>query len=290
MKRLSRTFHPLPLVLKAPAKINWFLHITGRRDDGYHNISSLFQCVDLYDDLSFTDSEDIELVSDLDLPIEENLVYRAACLLRKLTSSSKGARIALSKNIPHGAGLGGGSSDAASALKGLNMIWKLGLSGSELSSVAAEIGSDVPFFLKGPSALAEGRGERLQPLKVLPSVDLLIVKPDVSVSTAWAYSSYDASGKLTKKAIDIKLFIQAFNRRDFTFLRSLIENDLEKVVAERYPVVGRIKSELVRTGAVISAMTGSGSAVFGVFEDRKKAEEAARAVQPYWSRVVKTLV
>jgi 4-diphosphocytidyl-2-C-methyl-D-erythritol kinase len=290
MKQASFTSHSLPLILKAPAKINWFLRITGKRDDGYHNISSLFQCIDLYDDLSFTASEGIELICDLDIPIEENIVYRTACLLKKLTSSRKGARITLNKNIPHGAGLGGGSSDAACALKGLNTIWRLGLTGAELSSIALEIGSDVPFFLKGPSALAEGRGERLQPLKVLPSVDLLIVKPDVSVSTAWAYSSYDALRKLTKKAIDIKLFIQAFNRQDFAFLRGLIENDLEKVVAERYPVVGDIKSELARTGAVISAMTGSGSAVFGVFENRKKAEEASKAVQPCWSRVVKTLI
>ena len=290
MKRASFTSHPSPLILKAPAKINWFLRITGKRDDGYHNISSLFQCVDLYDDLSFTVAEGLELISDLDIPIEENIVYRTACVLKKLTSSRKGAKITLNKNIPHGAGLGGGSSDAASALKGLNTIWKLGLTGTELSSIASEIGSDVPFFLKGPGALAEGRGERLRPMTVFPSVDLLIVKPDVSVSTAWAYSSYDASRKLTKKAIDIKLFIQAFHKQDFAFLRGLIENDLEKVVAERYPVVGDIKSELARTGAVISAMTGSGSAVFGVFENRKKAEEAAKAVQPHWSRVVKTLI
>ncbi|HMK48526.1 MAG TPA: hypothetical protein VK435_00605, partial [Thermodesulfovibrionales bacterium] len=168
-------------------------------------------------------------------------------------------------------------------------MWKLGLGIEELSSIAAEIGSDVPFFLKGPCALAEGRGERLKPLKECPRAFLLIVKPDACVSTAWAYSSYDASRVLTKKAIDIKLFIQAFDRRDFAFLRKLIENDLEEVVSEKYPVIGEIKSELIRAGAAVSSMTGSGSAVFGVFEDRNRAEEAAKAFQLYWSQVVRTL-
>jgi 4-diphosphocytidyl-2-C-methyl-D-erythritol kinase len=282
--------NPSSLVLSAPAKINWFLSITGKRNDGYHNILSLMQSIGLYDELTFEQSDGFDLISGMDIPQEENLVWKAAFALAKRASCDKGAKISLKKNIPCGAGLGGGSSDAACTLKGLNMLWKLKLDSTELSSIAAEIGSDVSFFLQGPCALIEGRGEILTPLKVLASAVLLLVKPSMSVSTAWAYASYDPLLKLTKKAIDIKLLIQALNRQDFAFLCTLINNDLEYAVAERYPVIKDIKTGLMQSGAVLSAMTGSGSAVFGVFQNRKKAEKAAKTMQPHWCNVVETLI
>jgi 4-diphosphocytidyl-2-C-methyl-D-erythritol kinase len=280
---------PSSFVLKTPAKINWFLSITGKRNDGYHNILSLMQCIGLYDELAFADADGLDLISDMDIPQEENLVCKAASALGKRSSCDKGAKISLKKNIPSGAGLGGGSSDAACTLKGLNLLWELNLGSTELFSIAAEIGSDVPFFLQGPCALIEGRGEILKPLKVLFPAILLLVKPSVSVSTAWAYASYDARLKLTKKPIDIKLFIQALNRQDFASLDALINNDLEYAVAERYPVIKDIKTRLMQAGAMLSAMTGSGSAVFGVFQNRKKAEKAAKTMQSHWCKVVETL-
>jgi 4-diphosphocytidyl-2-C-methyl-D-erythritol kinase len=282
--------NPSSFVLRAPAKINWFLNITGKRNDGYHNILSLIQSIGLYDELTFAQADGLDLISDMDIPPEENLVCKAASALGKRVSCYKGARISLKKNIPSGAGLGGGSSDAACTLKGLNMLWKLKLGGTELSSIAAETGSDVPFFLQDPCSLVEGRGEILKPLKVLSSTVLLLVKPSVSVSTSWAYASYDSLPKLTKKAIDIKLLIQALNRQDFAALDTLINNDLEYAVAERYPVIKDIKTQLMQSGAMLSAMTGSGSAVFGVFQNREKAEKAAKTMQLHWCKVVETLI
>jgi 4-diphosphocytidyl-2-C-methyl-D-erythritol kinase len=281
---------PSSFVLKTPAKINWFLCITGKRNDGYHNIRTLMQCIGLYDELKFAHADGLDLISDMDIPPEENLVCKAASALGKRVSCDKGAKISLKKNIPSGAGLGGGSSDAACTLKGLNMLWELNLGSTELFSIAAEIGSDVPFFLQGPCGLIEGRGEILRPLKVFSPAVFLLVKPAVSVSTAWAYASYDARLKLTKKPIDIKLFIQALNRQDFASLDTLINNDLEYAVAERYPVIKDIKTRLMQAGAMLSAMTGSGSAVFGVFQNMKKAENAAMMMQPHWCKVVETLI
>ncbi len=314
MKKLSvPTRHP-SFSLKAPAKINWFLNIVGKRDDGYHNIISLMQCINLYDILTFKHSDTIDVESDFYIPVTDNIVYKAASLLKKYTSYSKGAKIQLNKNIPISAGLGGGSSDAAYALTGLNTLWGLQLSVGELNSIGAEIGSDIPFFLNGTFASVEGRGEKVNSLKIKSSVVLLLVKPPISVSTAWAYASFDKDlgpssdrgpgkhdgpvksfsninvNKLTKKANDIKLFCQALNKQDIALLGTMLNNDLEKVVIEKYPVVGEIKYRLLGMGAITSAMSGSGPTVFGVFNDTDGAKQAAKAMKPDWCRVAETLI
>jgi 4-diphosphocytidyl-2-C-methyl-D-erythritol kinase len=284
------------LTLRAPAKINWFLKVTGKRDDGYHNIISLMQCISLYDDLILEHADTIEVVSDSDIPLDDNLVYKAASLLKKYTSYRKGAKIVLQKDIPLGAGLGGGSSNAAYTLSGLNMLWGLELNNEKLSSIGAEIGSDVPFFLNSPSAIVEGRGEKVSPIKLNSSMVLLLVKPPISVSTAWAYASFDKlnDSKLTKKTIDIKLLCRAFKKQDFASLSTMLSNDLEKVIIERYPVVGEIKNRLLERGVVISAMSGSGPTVFGVFDNKDMAENAIEAMWPSvyggWYKVVETLI
>jgi 4-diphosphocytidyl-2-C-methyl-D-erythritol kinase len=274
------------LNLRAPAKINWFLSVLSRRKDGYHDINSLMQCVSLYDDLLFYRASALEVVCDLDIPLEDNLVYKAASLLQKYASCRKGIKIILHKNIPASAGLGGGSSDAASTLLGLNTLWCLGLKKRELAAVALEIGSDVPFFLNGPSAIVQGRGERITHMDFDSSMALLLVKPPASVPTAWAYKSMK---KLTKKTVDIKLFCRALDERDFASLSSMLKNDLEKVVVKEYPVVGKIKNGLLEQGSVLSAMSGSGPTVFGVFESTAKAFSAARAFGEHWCRVVTTV-
>lgn len=294
----------LPLTVKTPAKINWFLNIIGQRNDGYHSIASLMQCVSLYDTIVFQPASALDVASDLTIPLHDNLVYKAASLLKEYGSYRNGAIIRLKKLIPVGAGLGGGSSDAACTLSGLNSLWGIGLRKRELSSLASQIGSDVPFFLNGPFAFVEGKGEKITPLTIRSSVMLLLVKPLQSIATAWAYAAFDKQriqeksagfyaktkpDKLTKKTIDIKLFCQALEEKDFAALNSLIVNDLEEVVAERCPVVREINHRLNKMGASVSSMSGSGSTVFGVFTSREKARKAAKAMSPYWCKVVETL-
>ena len=285
------------LSLKAPAKINWFLEVIGKRADGYHDIASLMQCISLYDNLLFELSDTIEVVSNSDIALKDNLVYRAACLLKEYSSCKQGAKIVLQKDIPIGAGLGGGSSDAAHALLGLNKLWGLGLNKKELSLLGTGLGSDVPFFFDAPFALVEGRGEKVTKYGMDSPVVLLLVMPPFSVSTLWCYALFDKlnTGELTKKTIDIKLFCRALRSRDFASLCAMLSNDLEKVIVESYPVVGEIKSRLLEEGAAISAMSGSGPAVFGVFKSKKVAISAARAIDSDrslfdWYRVVRTLI
>ncbi|MBI5099600.1 MAG: 4-(cytidine 5'-diphospho)-2-C-methyl-D-erythritol kinase [Nitrospirae bacterium] len=190
IKDSSLITHHSSLSLKAPAKINWFLNILGLRDDGFHEIQSLMQKITLYDVLTFAPSMDLELETDSVIPVEQNLVYKAAILLKNTCGTDKGAFISLNKNIPVGAGLGGGSSNAASALLGLNELWSLDLSTEDLCIMAGQLGSDVPFFLCGAISLSHGRGEKITPCNTEKTVNLLLVKPPFSVSTAWAYGEY----------------------------------------------------------------------------------------------------
>jgi 4-diphosphocytidyl-2-C-methyl-D-erythritol kinase len=277
----------MKVTLRAPAKINWFLSVLGKRNDGYHDIVSPMQCVSLFDVLDFEDSDRIELASEMDIPSEENLVYRAAALLREHSSYKGGARITLRKEIPSAAGLGGGSSDAACTLIGLNRLWGLGKEKEELMQLAAELGSDVPFFISGPLALIEGRGERVSPLAVAGTMTVLLVNPGVPVSTAWAYGAYEP--ELTKKEVDIKLFCQALAGKDFSSLQRMVFNDLERPVISRYPAVAGIRERLTANGAAISCMSGSGPTVYGVFRSEAQAAEAAAKMGEHWRRVVQTL-
>jgi len=294
MKNSSLMTRQLSLSLKAPAKINWFLTIIDKREDGYHNIMSLMQCISLYDNLIFEHADSIDVVSNLDIPLNDNIVYRAASLLKQYTAYSKGAKIILQKNIPVSAGLGGGSSNAAYTLSGLNTLWGLDLSKRELGSIGAEIGSDVPFFLNGPFALVEGMGEKVTPftLETASPFVLLLVKPQIPVSTSWAYAHFDKLNRneLTKMTVDIKLFCQAIKKLDFASLSTMLNNDLEKVVIERYPVIREIKYKLLEVGAVISAMSGSGPTVFGVFNSKDAARKGVGAMMPHWYSIVDALL
>ncbi len=280
--------------LKAPAKINWFLSIINKRDDGYHNIISFMQCIDIYDTLLFESADDVELISDLDISPESNLVYKAALLLKQYTTYKKGVKITLQKTIPVSAGLGGGSSDAAYTLLGLNKLWRLGLEHEEICTIGLKIGSDVPFFIHSSPSIVEGRGEKITNLDLHnSSIVLLLVKPSVAVSTARAYELFDRNRlpELTKKPLDIKLFCHALVKRDFISLSTMLHNDLEKIVIEEYPVIEKIKKRMLENGAIISSMTGSGPAVFGVFDSKKTASSAANTMgADYWCSVTETMV
>ena len=242
------------LTLKAPAKINWFLNVLGRRKDGYHDIVSLMQCITLSDSLVMENSPTVEVVTGADIPGEENLVYKAARLMKEKTGSVSGVKITLHKEIPLAAGLGGGSSDAAATLMGLKRLWDLDCTPRDLAGLGEALGSDVPFFFHGPVSVVEGRGEIVSPVGLRKSYPLLLVKPEISISAAWAYAEYDKAPRsrevLTKKHNNIKLFCRALERGDFAFLSSLQGNDLEPLVVRRYPVIGEIKHSLMLRGAL----------------------------------------
>lgn len=276
--------------LKTPAKINWFLSVLRKREDGYHEISSLMQSVALYDYLAFEQSEEIGIITDAEIPLEENLVYKAAILVKERLSVKKGAVITLRKEIPMSAGLGGGSSDAACTLEGLNRLWGLELSKDELAGLGGMLGSDIPFFFKGPFAAVEGRGEIVTPLNANTPNIILLVKPDMSVSTKWAYSEMNRLlPELTKKENNIKLFSQALDMQDFKSIAAMMKNDLEIPVIREFQVIGELKDRMLANGARASLMSGSGPTVFGVFDSRGAAEKAAEAMKPNWCRVVETL-
>ncbi|OGW74397.1 MAG: 4-(cytidine 5'-diphospho)-2-C-methyl-D-erythritol kinase [Nitrospirae bacterium RIFOXYC2_FULL_44_7] len=277
--------------LKTPAKINWFLSVLGKREDGYHEILSLMQSISLYDHLTFEHSDRIEIKTDADIPLEENLVYKAAVLLKEKLSVSKGAVITLRKDIPVSAGLGGGSSDAAYALSGLNRLWELGLKDEELIKFGGMLGSDVPFFFKAPIAVVRGRGEIVAGLEVVSRHIIVIVKPALGISSKWAYSEMSKLlPELTKRDNNIKLFCHALERQDFKSIALMMKNDLELPGIREFQVIGEIKDRLLAMGAEASLMSGSGPTVFGVFNSREKAEDAAEAMRPFWSRVVETLI
>jgi 4-diphosphocytidyl-2-C-methyl-D-erythritol kinase len=274
------------LTLHAPAKINWFLLVLGKRKDGYHDIQSLVQCVSLHDVLSFEEAGSVEVATDATIAEKENLVYRAAVLLKDAAGIKKGARITLRKEIPLAAGLGGGSSDAACTLRGLCRLWDINMPEDGLFEIAASLGSDVPFFMGSAPALVGGRGENVTPVELRRKWSLLLVKPPVGVSAGWAYSG---TGEPSKTALDAGLFTRALDSADMAALRAMMRNDLETPVLKRYPEVEKIKKSLIENSALASLMSGSGPTVFGLFEDRAGAERASRAFKHHWSAVVETI-
>ena len=270
-----------PLTLKAPAKINLGLVVKGKRADGYHELETLMQMVALYDRITLVpQASGIRVMCDTPgVPTgRSNLAYRAAQALRQVAGIRKGVRIVLEKNVPTAAGLGGGSSDAAATLAGLVKLWGLrGMHRKDLMAVAATLGSDVPFFLFGPAALARGRGELLDAVPPAPECWVVLVTPGVRVSTAWVYRNYErrAAG-LTTPPNRIRLLQLVLFNQDLGGLARHLHNDLEPVTAARYPQVRAIKTKLVEAGALGACMSGSGPTVFGLFQSREHARRAQR--------------
>jgi 4-diphosphocytidyl-2-C-methyl-D-erythritol kinase len=237
------------------------------------------------------------LHSDLDLPYQQNIVYKAAKLLKNSYKVKAGTEISLSKNIPVHAGLGGGSSDAASTFIALNELWSLGLSKKELGTIATQIGSDVPFFLNGALALVKGRGEKVTAYKASKATPLLLVKPSIHISTRWAYKNMNShrlsetDSELTKrrdKSDNNAFLIKTIRNVELSAVRT-IRNDLETVTVQHFPVISEIKSRLLQHGAIFSLMSGSGSTVFGVFDSVAAAQDASRFFKDCWTAVVQTL-
>lgn len=268
----------MPLMeISAPAKINLFLNVLGKRDDGYHNLETILQKIGLSDTIILKEIKSGIRISCLQEEIptdEENLAYRAASLLLDYTQVKKGVEIEIIKRIPVAAGLGGGSSDAASSLKGLNRLWQLGLSEGVLSRLAAQLGADVPFFLtSGQAALGRGRGDELVELKPLPQMWLVLAVPEIKVSTAWVYKNLETFG-LTKADLKGKIILSAIQRGELAGIGGGLFNSLEAVTIAHYPIIAQIKQELVNFGARGALMSGSGPSVFGIFPSQREAEMA----------------
>ena len=259
--------------LKAPAKVNLFLEILGKRDDGYHEIETIMQEIDLADNLQFEETQGgVRLeCNNKNIPInQDNLVCKAANLILKECGIKKGVLISLEKNIPVGAGLGGGSSDAAATLKALNSLWGVGLNDGELMEFAAKLGSDIPFFINGKTSLCSGRGEMISPVTVRSRMDYLILFPRVHISTETIYKNLKID--LTKKRKDVSFFLDALKYSEVVGISKLLFNRLEEVIFTTYPDLLQIKSALESFDFCGLSISGSGSAFFGLCNDRHQAE------------------
>ena len=271
------TGHSSPHRIKAPAKLNLRLKITGRRPDGYHELVSIMVPIDFVDllEIRVLKERAIELSCEgFRVPTDEkNLVYQAALSFFSRTEIEQGVSIKLSKNIPVAAGLGGGSSDAAATLLTLNKIWSQPLSLSALSELAVQLGADVPFFLHCKPSLATGIGEVLEPLKKWPKFWYVIVTPPVQVSTSWVYGNLKL--ELTRGEYD---YIVKFLRNDPIAVSAILENDLEEVTSAKFPEIDTIKKCLLNAGAEGALMTGSGPSVFGIFSSLNQALSAKQSL------------
>ncbi len=264
------------IVMQAPAKINYRLDVVGRRPNGYHDLRMIMQRVNLCDEVT------IRLKSQPGIRVScgregvpegaGNIAWKAAAALLELAGSNQGIEIAIVKNIPVAAGLGGGSSDCAAVLLGLNELLGLGLSRERLMEIGVRLGADVPFFLFEQTALAEGIGELLTPLAQVPAVWVVLVNPNLPVSTAWVYQNL----QLTQRD---RLATLPNSFGTVAELCDIMANDLESVTIPAFPVIAEIKSSLVGLGAVGALMSGSGPTVFGLFDDEATARQAGAALQ-----------
>ena len=264
------------ITVEGNAKINLTLDILGKRPDGYHEVAMVMQSINLHDTLTLSKiPSGIELT--LDVPgleaDERNLAWRAARLLLDGEGVKGGVRIALTKRIPIAAGLAGGSADAAAVLRGVNALYELGLTQAELCAYGAKLGSDIPFTIVGGTMLATGRGEVLEALDPVPPFWVVLAKPKISVSTAWAYKHYDEQG--AEQHPDNAAIIQAIAKCDRAGIASLLCNVLERVTIKQYPVIAQYKEWMMEKGALASMMSGSGPTVFGLFSAEEEARRAA---------------
>ena len=260
------------LKIEGKAKINLTLDILGKRPDGYHEVAMIMQSVALHDTLSLEKMrEGIGL--KINVPWmkadESNLVWKAASLVQERCGLKGGVNIHLTKRIPVAAGLAGGSADAAAVLRGMDRLYGLGLSDEELCALGAELGSDIPFCLMGGTMLSTGRGEVLRRLKGIPTAWVVLAKPRVSVSTAWAYQNYDDQG--AERHPDNELVEKKIIAQDLKAMAPLLCNVLESVTIKKYEVIERYKKLMLEKGALVSMMSGSGPTVFGLTAKKSEA-------------------
>lgn len=277
------------------AKINWTLEVLGRRTDGYHELRTILQTVDLADRLSFELAEEgIELRCDTPgIPVDEdNLVVRAARILGEWAGVKRGARIVLEKKIPAAGGLGGGSGNAAAALLSLRRLWNIRASIADLAAIGRKLGADVPFFLLGGTAIGIGRGDEVYPLPEVSAPHLLLVNAGLQMPTAEVYAGLPP--ELTKPVGDVKMpfsFEAAYLCDLAPFEPPMLKNDLEAVVFARLPLLVEIRDRLVQSGAHAVQMAGSGSTIFALFDSEAKRSVARRdcTARGWWCAPVRAL-
>jgi 4-diphosphocytidyl-2-C-methyl-D-erythritol kinase len=272
--------HSKSIRLRAFAKINLGLQIIGERDDGYHSIETILHRIDLYDTLNVRRADRPEITVDCSHPgvpaDATNLCYKAADIFFREIEMEPAVDIRLEKSIPVGAGLGGGSADAAAVLHACNTLFGMPLSDDLLCDLSSQIGSDIPYFIRPGSAYATGRGERLEYLKIKLPYWIVLVHPRIIVSTKWAYRQFspnssikqqDLPALVTEKILDPKSWVNS------------LRNDFEPIVFKEYPIVMRVKEALMKGGADFALMSGSGSSVFGLFQDEHYARDIARELK-----------
>ncbi len=265
------------------AKINLILNVESLLNSGYNKIRTLFSEIDLHDNLkySLTKSKEIEVWSNVDqLCGENNLIYKVATYLKNIYGVNSGVRINLEKHIPLSAGLGGGSSNAANAILALNQLWELNLSNSDMHSIAGKFGSDLNFFLEGGSACGFNRGEVIEKIEAIKLNNILLVKPQLGVSSKEAY-------QLIKTRKSNNNFDKFLETRDF----KLLFNDLQTGIVNKYPEIGTIIKELKIKGAQVAQMSGSGSTCFGIYTSAELLKESYDyfTKQGYWTKITKTI-
>ncbi|MBT3216801.1 MAG: 4-(cytidine 5'-diphospho)-2-C-methyl-D-erythritol kinase [Candidatus Marinimicrobia bacterium] len=268
----------------ARAKVNIGLKILRRREDGYHTISTLFQEMDFHDTIHISmESSAFSLTTNSpSIPTDEtNICYKAWKTLKDTYPKVGGISIYIDKQIPVGSGLGGGSSNAAAVVKGLNKLYHIGLTKENLNKLAVKIGSDVPFFICGGTQVGDGVGEKLTPIQQKIRGTYLLVVPSFTISTSWAYGQVKNSLENKNQTTN---FADLLEREPIPF--KLFENEFEDVVIPAYPEIGDIKSRMIASGAVFASLSGSGSTVFGIFSDETLALEADRKFKPQYRTVL----
>lgn len=261
--------NPAHLCLPAPAKLNLFLHVTGRRADGYHTLQTVFQLLDFGDSIEMEKRDDGQLRLECAIegvPERENLVYRAALGLQQASDCHYGANICIEKRLPQGGGLGGGSSDAATTLVGLNQLWNTGMDRKQLATIGLALGADVPVFVQGHSAWAEGVGETLMPIEIPPAW-YLVIDPGVAVSTAAIFADKD----LTRNTQPITLA---------AFLDQGSHNDCEPVARRKFPAVDEALAWLAKRAP--ARLTGTGGCIFAAFSTQAEADSIAAGIPDAW--------
>lgn len=276
----------LKLLVKAPAKINLSLDVLGKREDGYHEVEMIMTTIDLADRLELTllDKDEIKIVSHNRFVPDDhrNLAYQAAHLLKNRFNVKQGVSIAIEKVIPVAAGLAGGSSDAAAALRGLNKLWQLGLTIDELAEIGAEIGSDVSFCVYGGTALATGRGELIQALPAPPTCWVILAKPFIGVSTAEVYRRLNKQGLKHPKTLAM---IKAIEDQSYSDVCAHLSNVLESVTLKMHPEVNQIKEQMQRFGADAVLMSGSGPTVFGLAQHDSRMHRIYNGLRGFCDQV-----
>jgi len=282
----------MEVIEKAPAKVNLILDILGKRDDGFHEMEMIMTSIDLADRLTFKNRNDsqINIFSNSSfMPLDErNIVHKTAILLRNYSNVHYGADIYINKNIPIAAGLGGGSSDAAATLRGLNELWQLNVSTQKLAELGAEVGSDVPYCIHGRTAFAHGRGENIELIDQVPSCWVVLVKPPKGISSWTVFQDLDVE---TLPHFETQKMIDSIKKKDYEGVIKYSGNALEEISAKQQPMITQIKEKMLKFGADTALMSGTGPTVLGLTNKRSKAERMVNALRGFCDEVylVRTL-